>query len=173
MRDNIGSGKLPFLGFENYTFYSDLIYLTHNTVYEGGMAYREIFSAYPDTLFLFNTRDKEDWIQSRLRHGHGEFALRYMTALGIETTDELVVKWRHDWDALGAGLALFSKETGAKVITHNIDIDPIEKLITALNEFHLDPTAWSDTGNSRSRRYSTLTKKLKTFWSHRRHRSIN
>lgn len=78
MRSNLADGRRVFSGMEEYTFYSDLIYLTETETFEGYKCFRDILRDYPDTILLLNLRDREAWIRSRLRHGHGELARRAM-----------------------------------------------------------------------------------------------
>jgi hypothetical protein len=53
---------------------------------------------YPDAVFILNTRDREDWIRSRLRHSFGTYAARQRAYYRKKSADELVEVWRGEWE---------------------------------------------------------------------------
>jgi hypothetical protein len=164
------SGRI-FTGMADYVFYCDLVHVSDDAYYEGAMAFRQIHADYPDTLFVLNLRDREDWIASRLKHGHGEFAERTMRALNLKSIDAVADHWRKLWDAHVADVRAFGAENPGKVIEFDIDKDDIADLCAALPAYHLDPAIWHDTGRSRGRRRNPVSKALASWWSRVRPRS--
>lgn len=166
MRDNIAAGRRVFQGVEDFTFYSDLVYVTDDVAFEGNSVYREILRDYPDTILILNTRNREDWIRSRMKHGHGEFADRYGKALGLKTFEEVQQAWREAWDRQHEGLRAFMADKPGQLIEYNIDTDRIEDLIAKLPQYGLNAEDWGVTGSSRGRRMSPRMARAKRAWSH-------
>ncbi|MFU8821692.1 MAG: glycosyltransferase family 4 protein [Gammaproteobacteria bacterium] len=98
IRDNLQAGRKAFTGFEDFTFYADLIYQSDDDAFEPIRHFREIMRDYPDTILLLNVRRREDWIKSRLKHGHGEFLRRVMRQSGTDSVEEIVSAWRDEWE---------------------------------------------------------------------------
>ena len=166
MKYNLSVGNPVFHGMENYIFFSDLNLLTESEMFEGYRKFREIIRDYPDTIFILNLRDREAWIQSRLRHGHGEYAQRAMKQAQICNLDDLADLWRRHWDEHIADVRAFMTDYPGQLIEFNLDADPVEKLTTALSRYGLNPDSWADTGNSRVRRLSPVIRAVKRWWSH-------
>ncbi|KCV83611.1 hypothetical protein ATO10_02585 [Actibacterium atlanticum] len=156
MRDNLAAGRKVFDGAQEYTFYCDLIYTTPKAAYDGASAYREILRDYPDTILLLNTRDRESWIKSRLRHGHGHFAKVQMQAHGVTTESEICDIWRSEWDAHHRQLTDFMADKSDQLIVFDIQKDKIEDLIARLPGYGLDAKHWQDIGRSRDRKMHPL-----------------
>jgi hypothetical protein len=170
MRDNLAAGRRVFSGMENYTFYSDLIYLTESELFEGYLHFREIIRDYPDTIFILNLRDREAWIRSRLRHGHGEFARRAMLQAQLDDADALAALWRRAWDEHIADVRSFMAAHPGQLIEFNLDSDDVGVITEALSRYGLDPQSWGDTGNTRQRRLGRLSAFVKRYWAHIRPR---
>ena len=156
MRDNLSSGRKVFDGVEDYVFYSDLIYSTPTETYEGATAFREILRDYPDTILILNFRDREQWIASRLKHGHGEFMRREMNARGLENQDDLVAQWRSEWDSHLASVRGFMASNPAQLIEFDIDRDEAAKLSEKLPDYNLTPATFQDIGRTRGVERSKL-----------------
>jgi len=171
MMENETIGARIFDGVEGFTFYCDLVHVTAETYYEGGMAFRTIASDYPDALFILNLRDREDWIRSRLRHGHGEFAERTQRALHLNSRDSVADYWRRLWDQHLADVRRFAAEHPGRVVEFNVDTDNIADLCAALPAYHLDPQVWADEGRSRGITRNRASAALASWWSRVRPRS--
>jgi hypothetical protein len=156
MRRNLSCGRKVFDGVEDYVFYSDLIYSTPKETYEGATAFREILRDYPDTILILNFRDREEWIASRLKHGHGEFMRREMNARGLENQDDLVAQWRSEWDSHLASVRGFMASNPAQLIEFDIDRDEAAKLSEKLPDYNLTPATFQDIGRTRGVERSKL-----------------
>ena len=170
MRDNLAANQPIFTGMEAYCFYSDLIYLTESELFEGYLHYQEILRDYPDTIFILNVRDREVWIQSRLRHGHGEFARRGMRQAQVSDTEQLAELWRQAWDAHVSNVRQFMAAYPGQLVEFNLDSDQVSALCKALPQYRLDPMAWGDHGNTRRRTLSPAIAAIKRWWAHTRPR---
>lgn len=170
MRDNLAAGRKVFDSFADYTFYCDLIVNDGRTSYDGATAFREILRDYPGTILLLNLRDREAWITSRLRHGHGEFARREMAARGLPDTDALTDAWRADWDSHIAAVRAHMAGLPEQFVEFDIDRDSPEALCARLPAYGLNPADFHDVGNSRDRRLSAPMRRIKTTVAHWRPR---
>ncbi len=173
MRENLRAGRKIFAGMEQFTFYAGLIHQTETDSFEPIRHFREMLRDYPDTILLLNVRDREDWIRSRLKHGHGEFAQRVMKQRGIATTDEMADTWRREWDTHLAEVRAFMADRPAQLIEFNLDTDSVEELVARLAPYQLKAEHWADIGRTRGVRRNPLLMKLRRWWSHRRPRTSN
>jgi len=171
LRENLAAGRKALAGAEDFVLYADLIHLTQGAVYEGNSAFAAIAADYPDARFILNTRDRDAWIRSRLRHGHGEFARRYMAATGLPDLAALSARWCDDWAAHHAAVRAFFADTPERLVTFDIDRDGPQVLVAAFAEYGLNAKDWADTGRSRDRALSPLRARLKRWWAHLRPRS--
>ncbi|TCM82687.1 sulfotransferase [Rhodovulum steppense] len=171
IRDNLRAGRKALAGIEDYTFYCDLIHVTPTEYFEGNTAFTWILRDYPGTILLLNLRDREAWITSRLRHGHGEFARRSMAALGLVDEAALVARWRADWDAQLDAVRGHMADRPGQLVEFDLDRDPVERLVAALPDYGLDPADWGDTGRSRGRHLPTPLVWVKRAWAHARPRA--
>lgn len=172
MQENLAAGRKVFDSVEDYTFYCDLIYATKSSTFDGASAYREILRDYPDTIFILNLRDREQWITSRLRHGHGEFAKREMAARGLSSMDELTDQWRTEWDAHLADVRGFMADHPAQYIEFDLDSDKAEDLVARLPDYRLNAEDFHDIGRTRGRQMGWLKRKAKEFVAHNRPRFL-
>lgn len=172
MRGNIRSGLPVFSGMEDFTLYSDLVYVTESEIFEGNSVFETIVRDYPGTILLLNLRKRERWLQSRLRHGHGEFAIRYMKASGCKTLEELTELWAKNWDEQLERVRRYAGSSGVRLIEFDIETDTPERLVEALPEFKLKAECWYDTGRSRGRNENSVATWLRRTWAHLRPRSF-
>ena len=100
----------PLHGIDRWTAYSDLIAVPgspwgSSTPYDGPLIeanrfFPQLHRAYPNSLFILNTRDPGAWIDSRFQHDQGRFAEAYRRSvahLGISTDNQLSAFWLQQW----------------------------------------------------------------------------
>jgi hypothetical protein len=173
MRQNLEAGRKIFAGMEDHVFYADLIYQTETDGFEPIRYFREIMRDYPDTILLLNVRNREDWIKSRLKHSHGEFAQRVMRQRNIASTDELAEIWRREWDTHLAEVRAFMADRPEQFIEFDIDRDSVEALVARLAPYGLRAEDWGDIGRTRGVRRHPLMAKLKKLWARVRWRPVD
>ena len=171
MRANLEVGRPVFAGFDHAVFYGDLIDSNRRVSFDGNGLFREILRDYPTTILLLNWRDRDDWIRSRLQHGHGEFAAREQRVRGLGGQDELCAVWCAEWDAHLAAVRSFMVDRPGQLVEFNIDTDPIEALIARLPAYGLRPEHYGDIGRSRGRRLPAWLQAAKRSWAHHRPRA--
>ena len=163
MRANHEAGRPIFEGIEQFIFYGDLIDSNRQSTFDANSLFREILRDYPDTILLLNLRDREAWIRSRLKHGHGEFAEREQQLRGLHSLEALCDCWRDEWDLHISAVRTFMAERPQQLVEFNIDTDPVEMLAARLPAFALNPDDFVDIGRSRGRHLPGPLKTLKAW----------
>lgn len=112
-------------GYEHYDAYTDMEHATAEDFCYGFMYYREIFEQVEDSMFILNTRDKDNWIKSRLDHHIHEtnesYAACYQEFYGLDDVSAVIARWRNDWDAHHAAVQdLIPPE---RLLVFNIEAD--------------------------------------------------
>jgi hypothetical protein len=93
---NIKQNKPPLDGVDKYDCYTDVENVTTNTF--PLIDYYELLDkAYPNSLFILNTRPLDNWIKSRLNHQSGSYANTFKNVLGVTTDEELITIWSEQW----------------------------------------------------------------------------
>ncbi len=96
---NLADGHDLLAGYEAFDAFSDMEYLDANgTFLEAYKLFPYLAAQYPDAVFILNTRDREDWIRSRLRHSNVTYAARQRAYHKSKSVDELVAVWRGEWE---------------------------------------------------------------------------
>ena len=57
---------------KEYQVFSDMTYLDYQTLIEGNIFFKQMDNDYPESLFIYNTRNIDNWDQSRLNHTSGQ-----------------------------------------------------------------------------------------------------
>ncbi len=165
MRKNIAAGVPPFRGFEDYSFLSDLECWDEGLVWSGFKQFRVIDAAYPGTKFLLNTRNKDDWLQSRLTHRR--YAQKTIAAHDLSGIADLLEFWSAEWDDHMHDVSVYFAERPDDLIRFDIDRDDIAHLVRQLPAFSLDQKAWRLVGRSQPEHVAANLAALKTFIAER------
>lgn len=171
MRANLQGGRPVFAGVDHFLFYGDLIDSNQASSFDGNTLFREVLRDYPGTILLLNWRDREDWIRSRLKHGHGEFAAREQRVRRLASQEELCAIWRAEWDAHLAAVRSFMADRPEQLVEFHIDTDSVEHLIARLPAYGLHAEHFHDIGRSRGRRLPSWLRSSKRWLAHVRPRA--
>jgi hypothetical protein len=96
---NLANGIELLSGYEEFDVFTDMEYLDdRGTHLEAYKLFPFLAGQYPDAVFILNTRDREDWIRSRLRHGDGNYAGRHRSHYKASSDERLADLWRADWE---------------------------------------------------------------------------
>jgi len=102
LRENLQENRFILTGFEDYHAYTDMEHATPEDFYYGFMCYKQIFEQVEDAMFILNTRDKENWIKSRLDHriheSNESYAACYQVFYGLADISVVIERWRKEWD---------------------------------------------------------------------------
>jgi len=124
-------GRPLLTGMERHDTFSDMYYQTEACCLEGNFLFRELHRQYPRALFVLNTRDREKWIQSRIRHAPasngGQLVKRVQKMLG--TSEESVLQaWRDQWDAHHTAVTDYFRDFPDQLFRFHLEEDKIEPL---------------------------------------------
>jgi hypothetical protein len=129
----------PFFDYPNATFFSDMIYLSHDRLIEPYRDFKYIHYHHPDSFFILNTRNVGRWLKSRLSHGN--FAQRYQSVFNLESVDEVISRWLVDWHQHHYEVLKYFEAHPKQLLYFDIELDGADKLVSFLNDdFKLDPT---------------------------------
>lgn len=97
MVTNIAMGRKPLDGFGAVRAFADIAFVNSRFMLDGARFFRDLHAAYPDAYFLFNTRNRADWIASRARHSDGGYLERCCKA-NDQTAEEVMQGWARMYD---------------------------------------------------------------------------
>jgi hypothetical protein len=121
------AGEDPLSYYRDVVFFSDMMALDADRVYEGYKQFDYLHQHYPDALFILNTRNVDGWVRSR--HNHGKLAERYGKALGLDSTEAVERYWRQEWAEHHARVVEFFKDKPGRLLVYNIEQDTPQKLV--------------------------------------------
>lgn len=142
-----------FFGYDKkFRVFSDLTFLNNRICIEGNSFFRNMDRDYPGSFFIYNTRDVQKWIASRLRHFglSGSFLERYCKVLNTSDQKEVVAGWIE-------GRARFERDLSdyfggsERLLILDIESDQPARLISSFLGMDLDESAWSWTGKTPDR----------------------
>ncbi|MGD0191537.1 MAG: sulfotransferase [Rhizomicrobium sp.] len=140
--------SVPLLtGYEDYSVFSDMEDIVRGVfAFEAYKLYPYLSAQYPDSIFILNTRDFDKWLKSRFEHG--AYAKKWKNLLAVDSDDQLVSKWRNDWERHHENVERFFAPGRYRFLKFDIENDNAEKLNLALPEYRLDVEKYSIRGRS-------------------------
>lgn len=154
----------PWVG--EYTVFTDMesVHRYGQPLLEGYKEFEYLDKSFPDSVFILNTRDVEDWIISRYMHQNGAYANFYAQHYKVEI-DQLADIWHKDWiDHIAACRQYFSRNE--KFIEINIDTaEPEDYRQTLLKWFNLPVCPPLPDKAVLSKRQSYLNQLKKILWT--------
>jgi len=146
MKRNIDQQKSVLNRLESYTAFSDLSFYSDQTWVEGCRFYKQMFTEYPESYFILNTRPIESWIQSRLKHG--DFRQRATLSRGCEVGD-LPAIWRREFIDHHNEVLSFFQHKPDSLCVFDIEEDRIGKVIDFLwPVFWISDRYWEHRGKT-------------------------
>jgi len=144
---NLANGDDLLAGYSYFDVFTDLEWLDGAHHCEAYKLFPYLAGQYPDAVFILNTRDREDWIRSRLRHRGGEYAARYKRYLGIASDEKLAEAWRVEWDRHHRRVIEFFEAKPYRFFVCSIETDLPRLLNEKIPELSLDPERYRIFGN--------------------------
>lgn len=153
MAENLDAGVPPLQNIDRWIAYTDMQQVNKSGVIEACEYYRALAAYYPRSYFVLNTRSKDRWIQSRLKHGSGQnYAERYRKGLGLNTIEETINAWSDMWDRHHVEVPAFFAQTGQHFLIYDIEKDTPDKLSDFLApDFKTDPRLFGHEGKTESK----------------------
>ena len=150
MKENLDNGAPPLQDIDRWTAYTDMQRVKKTGVIEACEYYRTLAEYYPRSYFILNTRSKDRWIQSRLKHGtNQQYGERYRKGLGLNSIEETIDAWSNSWDKHHAEVPAFFAQTGQHFLIYDIENDTPDKLSDFLApDFRTDPKLFGHEGKT-------------------------
>jgi len=143
IQENIANGKKVLDNIDTYMVYSDFCFCTESVYYEATTNFKLLKKQYPNSYFILQTRNEDEWIQSRLKHKSGNQSFNdRVTKLLQMNTEELVMHWRHFRRNLHTEIINYFGNS-EKFMVFDMNKNSINTLINFLSpDYILDPTFW-------------------------------
>ena len=143
---NAIKGKPLLAGYDRaFRVFSDIAFRTDKFWFEGNSFFRQLDKDYPNSFFIYNKRDVDDWINSRVNHrgrvGGVSLLELHKNILNTKENSDVINHWRKVRQRFEDDIRDYFR--GSKKFIE-IDIsDPA--FVEVLSEFigvHLDPVHW-------------------------------
>ena len=123
-------------------FFSDMEYIDSSGRFAPIFMYeyfKELDRHYPDSLFILNVRNKDNWINSKIKHMNGGHLRLLQKIYGLDR-DSVILKWSEDWDNHINDVLNYFISRPDKLIVFDIENDSPEKLCHFFSPwYNLDP----------------------------------
>ncbi len=95
MQANFSAGRPVMAGYDRaFTVFSNMMFLNKKILIEGNALFRNMNADYPESYFIYNTRNIDDWIASRLTHDGGRFFELNKAAFQTSDRDKTIKIWK-------------------------------------------------------------------------------
>lgn len=147
MKENFEQEKSPVAGYSDRTFFSDMEYLdAEGNCIEIYKEFEKLYTMFPHAYFILNTRDVDEWIQSRLKHG--SYFKYYKKHLGLKSKEDVIKYWRMDWYRHHYKVLDFFKDKG-NLLTFTLKKDKPSLICDFFkNELDLNPDFFGIVGKT-------------------------
>ena len=151
--------KEPLLkDYPDYYVFSDLEdYKKLN--YANEDYFKELYYQYPNSKFILNIRDVQNWIKSRNRHENSYYVIELCKLYGINK-DTLNKKWITDFNTHYKCVTEFFKNKTDKLLIFDIEKDSVDKIIKFLPEYNLDKKHYTHENKTIINNFERLFKKI-------------
>lgn len=141
---NLLNGKRVFAGFDQrFRCYSDMVFVNDRIALEGNWHYRTMDRDYPDSFFIYNTRDMEKWLKSKAKWvgPAGSYMARYKKILQTDKDEDVIAHWRDKRLAFEAEMRRYF--AGRKnLLEVDIEDPDCPRTISSFLGLALDPAKW-------------------------------
>lgn len=139
---NLRKGRPPVEGLEKYRAFFDMEYTDLRRRIENYRYFRSFATAYPDALFIMNTREKAGWLKSRIAHNEGKYLRKTCELYGM-TREEVLDHWSRHYDIHTAEVADFFGPDSDRCLWFDIDHDGVDKALDFFRpHFDLEEKRW-------------------------------
>ena len=116
--------------YKNTCFFSDMENIFRKKpLYIGLLFFKELSYDYPNSIFILNIRDKNNWLKSRCLHKKGDYLKDTSSKLNL-SEEEVIKLWSNQWDTHINNVKIFFKDKPNRLIIFDIETDPINKLVS-------------------------------------------
>ncbi len=156
---NIGAGRKPLHEIDQFTAYTDMQFVAKHRVIEAVHHFRTLYQYYPNSYFILNTRDRDDWINSRLNHGAGGYPERYRKGMKLKNIDAVVEHWKADWDRHHKDVEEFFADKPGQLLVFTVGKDDPQRIVEFLKpDFDTDAKHFGHEGDTKKINAAKYTK---------------
>jgi len=129
---NIQQKQKALTNYEQYTVFCDM----ESNYSSGGVPvyvpifityYKLLDKQYPNSRFILNIRDINNWIKSRINYLNKRYSQHQKKYYHVESDDQLIEIWKNQWhDHCDSVIKYFAGTD--KLIVYNIESDPLDKI---------------------------------------------
>lgn len=141
---NLMSGRPPIQGFEDFDAFFDMeAPLTRPGVRVENFKFFDRFAeAYPNALFLLNTREKRSWLRSRALHSNGGY-LKKTVNRTRKSEGEVLQIWSEEYDWHLNRVKNYFSSQPERLLVFDSDNDDVSNIIEfAAPHFELSSDHW-------------------------------
>ena len=141
---NVMLARPVLTGLEEYDALSDISFCDTTVYIEGGRFFRNFYAEYPDAYFILNTRDRDNWLRSRIAHGSRSGGLLRRSAEVYRCDKNGVVElWKEQFAAHEADVAaFFADRPGSRFLRFDIETGKIARVAAFLRPAFSINTRW-------------------------------
>ncbi len=149
--DNLNKNRKLLDYIDYYTVYSDMENIYSESLIYCQYLFKELDSEYPDSKFILNIRDVDNWIKSRKRHNIGtssdgstsfiEEGIYINTCRiksGLHTNEQVVDKWKEDWNKHHTEVINYFKNRPNDLLLFDIETDDVQKIVDFFPNMNLN-----------------------------------
>ena len=133
----------------------EIIHRNGKPLYVGPDLFRYLDREYPNSKFILNTRDRNQWIRSRIAHDDGEYLSICAKGIGL-SDDKTVDHWKQEWDTFHSDVLAYFINRPNDLLVFDIDKDghSPDKLIRFFRPyFNLSARHWHFKGKTNDTLY--------------------
>ena len=123
--------KRPLIShkYRKKVFFSDMehIYNTEKLLYIGRDYFKQLDKEYPNSKFILNIRNKDNWIKSRCNHDNGGY-LEYISIVLDKSKEDVIKMWSEEWDSHHLEVISYFKNRPKDLLVFNIERDEPAKI---------------------------------------------
>jgi hypothetical protein len=135
---------LPLDSYENYTYFGDMeCFIKEQNVIKYIQIYKDFFDIldinYPESLFILNTRNMDNWIRSRTNHSFVDTdnnTIQYIDLFkkvyNTNIKSEIIKIWKNDWKEHHNNIKKYFHRNIHRLFVFNIEKDSPDKLFNFL-----------------------------------------
>lgn len=149
MLENMAAKRKLLAGYDrSFKVFSDLILSSEEEIVEGNSFYRTLENDYPNSVFILNNRNTENWLTSRTNHAHGTFLKRQLGILGSGSVEDAHELWRNQKLTHEREVREHFKDKPEKFLELDIESqDVVDTLSKFMGETY-KPEHWGQIGRS-------------------------
>jgi len=136
IKHNHEKGIELLINYKRFIVFSDMEDFS-NLNYAHVTYFKELDKTYPDSKFILNIRDVDNWIESRNNHSRGRYLKILCQKLNL-TKQELNQKWKDDFYNHKKNVITYFSDKPNKLLIYDIEKDSPQKINDFFPEHQLN-----------------------------------